>query len=60
MSGKIECRGGGPSDGETVPDHGVFWRVMGTVDPETGTVRPGSSGTYVQRGGVYQWEPDPE
>jgi hypothetical protein len=77
MSDRIECLGG-PHDGETVPDRGVFWRVVAVVDPFTGQitpaaspytvsildeegvpVRPGSSGTYVQRGGVYQWEPDP-
>lgn len=76
-SDRIECLGG-PHDGELVPDRGVFWRVVATVDPATnaiwpadspytlrisdpigGQVRPGASGTYVQRGGVYQWEPDP-
>lgn len=59
MSGKIECRGGGPSDGEKVPDQGVFWRIMATIDKRTGRPIPGPSGTYVQRQGVYQWEPDP-
>jgi hypothetical protein len=58
VSERLECLGG-PSDGQRIPDRGMFWRIMGTVDPATGKVRPGSSGTYVQRGGVYQWEPDP-
>jgi hypothetical protein len=65
---KIECVGG-PYDGKELPDRGIFWRVVATVTPgenlepwqgegEPAQVRPGSSGTYVQRAGVYQWEPD--
>lgn len=56
---RLECLGG-PHDGERVLDRGVFWRVLLNVDSAaTHPIRPGSSGTYVQRGGVYQWEPDP-
>ena len=55
---RIECMGG-PHDGERVRDQGAFWRVVAVVDPETAESRPGSSGTYVERSGVYQWEPDP-
>ena len=54
---KVECRGG-PYDGERVPDVGMFWRVMASVNLATGQSQPGSSGTYVQRSRVYQWEPD--
>ena len=59
MSEHIECRGG-PADGQRVRDRGLFWRVVGTVDPEhPATVIPGSAGTYTLRQGEYRWEPDP-
>lgn len=62
----IECVGG-PCDGERVPEHGLFWRVIAdVVTPESDVpglapepeVRPGPSGTYVLDRGKYRWEPD--
>jgi hypothetical protein len=63
-----ECIGG-PHDGERVPDHGWLWRITAAMElpeprepwqgeGEPPAVRPGASGSYVQEGRTYRWEPD--
>ena len=58
MPDRIECFGG-PQDGERITDRGLFFRCVGRVDPHTGTLQPGTSGTYVRHRDGYHWEADP-